>query len=187
MTAKHDADMGNASPLPTAVFFSARVITDESDLARELYHVSRFGTLRDDGRVQLSLLETLYLLGKNRIRVTDRKGRKLSAHQLQLSSKRLEPHFLTRYAVFSDIRNRGYIIKTALKFGADFRVYERGVKPGEDHAKWIVYPVQESTTLTWHEFSAKNRVAHSTRKKLLIGVVDDEGDVTYYEVRWVRP
>lgn len=187
MTAKQDADMGNTSTIPTAVFFSARVITNESDPARELYHTSRFGTLRDDGRVQLSLLEAMYLLQKNRIKIFDRSGKKLSAYQLQLQSKRLEPHFLTRYAVFADIRNRGYIIKTALKFGADFRVYDRGVKPGEDHAKWIVYPVQESTTLTWQEFSAKNRVAHSTRKKLLIGIVDDEGDVTYYEIRWVRP
>jgi tRNA splicing endonuclease len=41
--------------------------------------------------------------------------------------------------------------------------------------------------MTWHEFSAKNRVAHSTKKHLMIGVVDDEGDVSYWEVRWLRP
>ena len=85
------------------------------------------------------------------------------------------------------MRDRGYIVKTALKFGADFRIYDRGVKPGEDHAKWIVYPVHESESLTWYEFAAKNRVAHSTKKKLLIGIVDDEGDVTYYEIKWIRP
>jgi len=92
-----------------------------------------------------------------------------------------------RFCVYKDLRNRGYIIKTALKFGADFRVYDRGVKPGEDHAKWIVYPVYESSTLTWYEFAAKNRVAHSTKKRLLIGVVDDENSVSYWEVRWIRP
>jgi len=74
-----------------------------------------------------------------------------------------------------------------LKFGADFRVYDRGVKPGEDHAKWIIYPVYESSTLTWHEFSAKNRVAHSTKKRLLIAVLDAENDITYWEIRWTRP
>ena len=79
------------------------------------------------------------------------------------------------------------LTKTALKFGADFRVYDRGIKPGEDHAKWVVYPVHEGETLTWHDFSAKNRVAHSTKKRLLIGVVDDEGDVTYYVVKWMKP
>ena len=85
------------------------------------------------------------------------------------------------------MRNRGYIVKTALKFGADLRIYERGVKPGEEHAKWILYPVYESNGLTWQEFAAKNRVAHSTRKKLLIGIVDDENDVTYYEIEWKKP
>ncbi|HLC72503.1 MAG TPA: tRNA-intron lyase, partial [Candidatus Nanoarchaeia archaeon] len=92
-----------------------------------------------------------------------------------------------RYAVFRDMRSRGYIVKTALKFGADFRVYDRGIKPGDDHAKWILYPVHEGETLTWYDFSAKSRVAHSTRKSLLIGVVDDEGDVTYWQAMWTRP
>jgi len=101
--------------------------------------------------------------------------------------KKTEPNFWTKYRVYKNLRDRGYIVKTALKFGADFRVYERGVKPGEDHAKWIVYPVHEASVLTWQEFSAKNRVAHSTKKRLLIGIVDDEGDVTYYEIRWMRP
>ena len=98
-----------------------------------------------------------------------------------------EPNFFVRYAVFKDLRERGYVVKTALKFGADFRVYDRGVKPGEDHARWVVYPVSEGSTLTWHEFAAKNRVAHSTKKKLLLAVVDNEGDVSYWESGWLRP
>jgi tRNA-intron endonuclease len=85
------------------------------------------------------------------------------------------------------MRARGYVVKTALKFGADFRVYDRGIKPGQAHAKWILYPVNEGDVMTWYEFAAKNRVAHSTRKNLLIGIVDSESDVTYYEVNWLRP
>ena len=98
-----------------------------------------------------------------------------------------EANLWVRYAVYKDIRNRGYIIKTALKFGADFRIYDRGVKPGEDHARWVVFPVHEGSTLSWYEFAAKNRVAHSTKKRLLLGIVDSENDVTYYETRWLRP
>ncbi len=182
-----EADMSMPKDTPTAVFHTARVLTDPSDAARELYNSSRFGVLRDDGKVQLSLLEALYLLEKKKILLVDKKGKNIDSEGLVKSAKKTEPNFFIRYAVFKDIRNRGYIIKTALKFGADFRVYDRGVKPGEDHAKWVVYPVHESSTLTWHDFSAKNRVAHSTRKRLLIGVVDDECDVTYYEIRWMRP
>ena len=102
-------------------------------------------------------------------------------------AEKVEKNFWIKYCVFRDLRNRGYIVKTALKFGADFRVYDRGIKPGDDHAKWIVYPVKESTSFTWYDFAAKNRVAHSTRKKLLLAVVDDEGDVSYWESGWVKP
>jgi len=41
-----------------------RVMTESSDEARELYNKSRFGTLLETGKVQMSLLEALYLLEK---------------------------------------------------------------------------------------------------------------------------
>ena len=124
---------------------------------------------------------------KGSVELISESNRKIEFAKFLKKAVKLEPNFWTRYCVFKDIRNRGYIIKTALKFGADFRVYDRGIKPGEDHAKWIVYPVREADTLTWYEFSAKNRVAHSTKKRLLVGVVDAELDVTYYEIAWKRP
>jgi tRNA splicing endonuclease len=55
------------------------------------------------------------------------------------------------------------------------------------HARWILYTVRESDISNWHDFAAKNRVAHSTKKALLIAVVDDESDVSYYECLWLRP
>ena len=164
-----------------------RVITESSDEAREFYNQSRFGTMGDNVKVELSLLEGLYLMEKGRLTIKSESGRAISFESYAKKARKVEPNFWIRYCVFKDMRNRGYIIKTALKFGADFRVYDRGIKPGEDHAKWIVFPVHEASVFTWHEFSAKNRVAHSTKKKLLLGVVDDENDVTYYSVSWIRP
>lgn len=176
-----------AKVVVTAVLAGERVITENSDEARELYNQSRFGTLMENGKVELSLLEAHYLMEKGRLRVNGDSGKVLLFESFLKKARRIEPNFWIRYCVFRDMRNRGYIIKTALKFGADFRVYDRGVKPGEDHAKWVVFPVHEGSTLTWHDFSAKNRVAHSTKKRLLLAIVDDENDVTYYEVKWTRP
>lgn len=170
-----------------ATFSNERVLTESSDGARELYNQSRYGEMLDDGRVQLSLIEGLYLLEKKRLILHDARNKLIDSEAFLNKSKKFEPNFWVRYCVYRDIRNRGYIIKTALKFGADFRIYDRGVKPGEDHAKWVVFPVHESSTLTWYEFAAKNRVAHSTKKRLLLGIVDSEMDVTYYECRWIRP
>ncbi len=170
-----------------ALLSGEKVITESSDEARELFNQSRFGIIAENGKVELSLLEGLYLLEKGRLELRGDSGRVISTENYIRKAHKIEPNFRIRYVVFKDIRNRGYIVKTALKFGADFRVYDRGVKPGEDHAKWIVFPVHEASTLTWHEFSAKNRVAHSTKKRLLMAIVDDEGDCTYYQVAWVRP
>jgi tRNA-intron endonuclease, archaea type len=164
-----------------------KVMLASNDAARDLNNQSRFGTILTGGKVQLSLLEATYLEEKGKISVIDGRSRKLSHEQLIATGKKSEKTFPIKYAVFRDLRTRGYIVKTALKFGADLRVYDRGVKPGDDHAKWVVFAVHESQGLTWHDWSAKNRVAHSTKKRLLIAVVDDEGDVSYWETRWLRP
>ncbi|NOZ80558.1 MAG: tRNA-intron lyase [DPANN group archaeon] len=169
-----------------STLLEAGVLTEEGDEARELYNQSRFGAIQGK-KVNLSLFDALFLLQKGRITIHGKSGRRMNETQFLRKARKMTANFDTRYAVFADLRKRGYIVKTALKFGADFRVYDRGIKPGEDHARWVVYPVAETSSLTWHEFAAKNRVAHSTKKRLLIGVVDDEGDVSYWEIKWLRP
>lgn len=170
-----------------AIFLKEIISTENSDQARDLYNQSRYGIILSGGKVQLSFIETAYLLEKGTIELYSGSNRKIDFDKFVKKASKSEQNFWTRYCVFKNIRNRGYIIKTALKFGADFRVYDRGVKPGEDHAKWVMYAVHEGESFSWYEFSAKNRVAHSTRKNLLIAIVDDEGDVTYYNVNWERP
>jgi len=161
------------------------VVADYKSQAQENYDKSRFGELVD-GKIQYSLVEALYLVEKAKLTVKEDKKAAKKNDFIKMAQK-LEKDFWIKYIVFRDMRNRGYIVKTALKFGADFRVYDRGIKPGEDHAKWILFPVSESKGLTWHIFSAMNRVAHSTRKSLLVGIVDAESDVTYYTVSWIKP
>ncbi|MGB9707923.1 MAG: tRNA-intron lyase [Candidatus Pacearchaeota archaeon] len=167
-----------------AILAGERVFSSAKE-AKDLYSRSRFGEYIE-GKVYYSLVEALYLLEAKKIKIYEGK-KKLSHESFIERARKIDGNFWTKYCVFKDMRSRGYITKTALKFGADFRVYARGKKPGQEHAKWVLYPVYESSSLTWHEFAAKNRVAHSTKKNLLIGIVDDEGDVTYYEVAWTRP
>ena len=167
-------------------YFSKEIVYSSSTEALDLYNKSRFGELKD-GKIIYSLVEAFLLLQNKKMNVYDSKNKKINESTFLLKARKEEPNFNTRYAVFKDLRERGYIVKTALKFGADFRVYERGVKPGEDHAKWIVYPVFEAETLTWYDWAAKNRVAHSTRKRLLLAIVDAELDVSYWEANWIKP
>ncbi len=180
-------EAGLKGPTFSATLTREFIVAEDSDVTRDLYNKTRYGEPQDSKKFYYSLLEGLYLLERGKLEVVDLKDKKISKETFIKKALKIESNFMVRYAVFKDLRKRGYIVKTALKFGADFRVYERGVKPGEEHARWIVFPISESETLTWFDFSAKNRVAHSTKKRLLLAIVDAEGEPTYYECRWLRP
>lgn len=180
-------DLPKTKETVSATLSGEVVIAESTDLTRELYDKTRYGEPTEDKKFQYSLIETYYLIERGKFIVLDLKGKEINSDAFVKKAKKAEPNFWVRYVVFKDLRKRGYIVKTALKFGADFRVYDRGVKPGEDHARWIVYPVYETQVESWYAFAAKNRVAHSTRKRLLIAIVDAENSCTFYEIRWIRP
>ncbi len=161
------------------------IISTNSADAYSLFDKSNFGEKKDN-KVIYSPVEALFLHEKGKIDIYS-KNKKLSHEELMKRFKKIDKKIHLKYPVFKDLREKGYVVKTALKFGAEFRVYEKGRKMNEEHSKWIVFTDYESKTFTWQEFSAKNRVAHSTKKKLLLAIVDEEGDITYYEVNWVKP
>lgn len=160
------------------------IISSNSAEAFALNKKSCFGEPVGE-KVQYSLPEALFLLEKKKIEVYSN-NKTLSFEELLKKLKRVDKKIQIKYPVYKDLREKGYIIKTALKFGAEFRVYDKGSRPGKKHARWVVFTDHETKGLTWHEFSAKNRVAHSTKKKLLIAIVDEESSVSYYEVGWVK-
>jgi len=162
------------------------IVCDFDDDANKIYSKSTIG-LVENKKYFLSLIEALYLLESEKITITNSRKKQFCFEEFLIFCEKKEKDFWMRYCVFRDLRNRGYTVKTALKFGADFRVYDRGIKPGDDHAKWIAYPVSENTKFSWYDFAAKTRVANSTKKRLLIALVDKESDVTYYEIAWKRP
>jgi len=153
--------------------------------AQSLLATSRFGE-KSGEKISYSLFETLLLVKENKMEIYDFRDKKLTQKDLLKKFEKMDKKFYTKYIVFKDLRKNGYIVKTALKFGAEFRVYEKGKKIDKDHSKWICFPVSENQTSTWQDFVAKNRVAHSTKKNLLIAIVDNEEDVSYFEVKWTR-
>jgi|TARA_B100002003_G_C13824935_1_gene405842 tRNA-intron endonuclease len=164
---------------------TGEIVSSNTSEAHALYKKSRFGESKA-GKIQYSLSEVLFLVEKGKMEVSAR-NKKIPKKDLINKFRRIDKKIQIKYPVFKDLREKGYVIKTALKFGADFRVYDKGSKPGKTHAKWIVFTEHESNKLTWHEFSAKNRVAHSTKKNLLLAIVDEEADISYYEVAWKKP
>jgi len=141
-----------------------------------LFEQRKLGELKN-GKILYSLFEVLYLLDEKKIEIIGGK-KKISFEGL------IKKDMKKKYIVFKDLRNKGFVLKEGLKFGVDFRVYEKDSYK-EGHAKYLLYIVEKSS-LNLRDFSAKSRVAHSTNKKLLLAVVDSEEDITYFEVDWKK-
>ena len=105
----------------------------------KLHEKSHYGNIIQEG-LQLSLIEALYLAEKEKISIL-RDGKKVSIEEMfQIIHKE---NLLTKYLVYSDLRNRGYIVKTGFKYGSEFRLYERGKSPGNGHSDYLVKAVSE--------------------------------------------
>ena len=165
-------------------YFVGEKIVSSSQEAFSSYEKSRFGE-KIGSKVEYSNVEALYLVANKRMEIYSGK-KNLDEDSFLRKLKKNDKRIEIKFAAFSDLRKKGYVVKTALKFGAEFRVYDKGIKPGEEHARWIVFLAKESDNVRWHDFTAKMRIAHSTKKKLLLGIVDEECDVSYYEKNWIR-
>ena len=164
---------------------SQSTATSTSPEAFTLYEKSRFGEKKDK-KIIYSLVEAIHLQKQNKLQLISN-NRELTEDQAIKKAKRQDKDIATKLTVFSDLRNKGYVVKTALKFGAEFRIYDKGSRPGASHAKWIGFTAKEHDKLSYRDLAAKNRVAHSTKKHLLLAIVDDEDDVTYYDLNWLKP
>ena len=98
-----------------------------------------------------------------------------------------EQDFFGKYVVYRDLKDRGYVIKTGFKYGSDFRLYNRGRGPGQGHSDYLVKIIFENYEINALDFASYVRVSHGVNKKLLLAIVDDDFDITYYNIEWTRP
>jgi tRNA-intron endonuclease len=130
---------------------------------------------------ELDVYEALYLFEKGKIEVFFGK-KKLNFNDIIKKKKIL----LKNYIVYKDLKSKGYNVKSGLKYGFTFRVYDKGIKIGEDHSLWLVEAIEETKKINIKDIVGMNRIAHSTKKKMMFAIVDIENGVTYLENSWKR-
>ncbi|MGC8936856.1 MAG: tRNA-intron lyase [Candidatus Methanomethylicaceae archaeon] len=132
--------------------------------------------------LELSLIEANYLLEKGMITVKMGKKNLTKEQLLRLSRKRYRL-FDELYAVYKDLREKGYVVRPALKFGADFAVYRYG--PGIDHAPFIIHVLPNSAEIDPIEIVRAGRLSHTVRKKFVLATLDEsQKKVVYYMFDW---
>lgn len=149
----------------------------------KIHEKSHYGNQTEDG-LQLSIIEALYLMEKGKIEVELNSEGVSIEYMFGLIRK---SGSFSNYIVYRDLRNRGYIVKTGFKYGSEFRLYDRGKSPGDGHSNYLVKVASENSEFMMSDLSSYVRVAHGVNKKLLFAVVDEENDITYYNVEWTRP
>ncbi len=149
-----------------------------SEALPDLYEQGYFGRPRGKG-LELSLVEAAYLLDRFRIKVFSG-GTEVDFKAFFQSASSLETGFEFRYVVYKDLRERGYYVQPGRP---DFRVYPRGGHPGKTAAEFYVLVISERMPLPLKEIIEPVRVAAQMRKKLMLAIVDEESDITFYEAR----
>ncbi len=138
-----------------------------------------------DRPLELSLFESLYLLTKKKIEVYDEiNAKNLDIPMLLKIAKESFEEFEDKFSVYFDLRERGYVVRPGLKFGADFAVYQHG--PGIDHAPFIVHVLQNITSISSIEMVRAGRLATTVRKRFIIATIS-MNKVIYYMFTWFKP
>ncbi len=114
-----------------------------------------FGTLIEN-KITLNPYETFYLVEKKRIKVVDEKTKQSkSLQQLVTKLSVGKPTIWTKYLVYRDLRDRGYLVRDG-EAGYDFETFGKGAIAG---------------------LSAK---ANKDGKDLVLAVIDRRTDIVYY-------
>ncbi len=132
---------------------------------------------------ELSLIEAYYLLENDKITIFDVKREKdLSAKEFFEIAKQIHHKFEEKYVIYKDLREKGYVPRPGLKFGADFVVYKKG--PGLEHSPFIVHVLPHESKISAIDMVRAGRLATSVRKKFVIA---NPQTINYYFFTWFKP
>lgn len=179
------------SPPPTAVgvVLEDRVSIFDPAAAKALDATEHYG-YRIGDRLELSLLEALYLARAGRLALRSSSGeRPLPLPEFEALARTTEPDLLSRLPVYHHLRELGLIPKTGFKYGAHFRAYEKD--PESSHARYLVHVVPPDWEAPWPEVARAVRLAQGVRKQFLLGYVVPGGEAPatprYLHLERVRP
>lgn len=140
---------------------------------RILYEQSGYGRLEREG-VKLFDQEALYLLHRQKIEVS---GYTFNSLFSEFADR---PGFFRSFLVYRDLRERGYVVQAGPH---DFRVFRRGEKPGTGESLYLIRVLSERDPIGFVKLTEEVTTSRNMRKQYVLAVVDDEEELTYYEIK----
>jgi tRNA-intron endonuclease len=151
-----------------ATLLDDRVVIWDEHHAVQLYRAGFYGKLVDGKMLQLSLLECAYLMRLGLPVEDGASSRRFTRLQFIRRAEAIEPEFALKLDVYTDLRDRGFVVKTGFKFGSHFRAYEQIEDVDRiPHSKYLVHALPKDFIVTLPEMSRAIRLAHGVRKRMI--------------------
>jgi len=138
---------------------------------------------RYDNFTVLDVYESLYLT-ENRNMIVKENNKILNKEQVfeKIIKETKDKFMMQKYVVYKEIIEKGYIVKTGLKFGFDFRIYPKNKTIEEAHTKYVVLVWPQDKQLKTENFARSIRMALGLKTEFVLAVVDNELETIYYKI-----
>lgn len=159
------------------------VLIEKPQDASRLQGKSQFGTPQSNNRLLLDYIEAAYLTLEQKVIIKDSQQKTLTYPEIIHHAISKYPSFDSKFLVYRDLRKRGYTIKNQIN--QDITFYQKP-KNKQDPLRYI-------TVFTEHnEFSIEKTIQLITQAiqknaTLWYAIVDEEGDLTYYDIKLFTP
>jgi tRNA-intron endonuclease, archaea type len=166
------------TPLVNGELVSDQTCILQKNMIHEL-ELKGFGEI-EQGKLFLKSFETLYLLYTKRL-ILKKNKKQIDFDTFMNICQKTDSETLTKFLIYRDLRNRGYVVKDGFGFGSDFRVYERG-HYGEKGAKFLIFGLNEGQQEKMGTLQKKIEEITQMGKEPIIAVIERRGEVIYYKI-----
>lgn len=157
-----------------------KIIVKKSKDVGRLYNKSRIGEAIVGNQLQLNLIEGVFLLDEDKIKLFDNRKEVSFEKLVKLAAEHISG-FETKYHVFKDLRLRGCAVKLSKKVSAfDFYYLKK-----EDDKPYFISAFSERDLIEIKYIKALIENAFKKGIGLWFAIVDEEGDLTYYDVSMI--
>jgi tRNA-intron endonuclease len=141
----------------------------DAETSAFLHKEGFFGRLMDEGNLQLSLVESCYLLNRGVLEIQKNRDNMDVAGFSGIACN-IESDFMIKYTVYEQLRDSGLVPKTGFKFGTHFRVYDDFESVSSlSHSVYLVHAVERNHVFSLQRLSRAVRLANSVRKEMIYG------------------
>jgi tRNA-intron endonuclease len=166
------------APLVNGELILDQTCISDKNMVHEL-DLKGFGEIEKE-KLFLKSFETLYLLYTKKL-ILKKNKKQIDFDFFMNVCQTSDSEILTKFLIYRDLRNRGYVVKDGFGFGSDFRVYERG-HYGEKGAKFLVFGLNEGQQEKMGNLQKKVEEITQMGKEPIIAVIERRGEVIYYKI-----